>query len=383
VTDEPNISEVPQDADQERWLTYLNYDQSVKQAVRRLGALSPENVELFRSLLMKGRDRSRVAEYEAESVRRLQGQAFVGDEELQRTLIVLHAEDPQLAEEFKRVVAATGKPQELDQAIAAIRGQKDAPPAKIKLVETPKIQTSEPEVSKPGVAKAPEPRVKQAPILKAPAPAVKDIPAEPVRAQQPSYEKLRAAAPPAGEPEERRSWKGPLVIAAALLVAVLAGLAVFWPRPAIRDSAMAPQLAAAPPAAVPQPAAPSSQPSSAAAPAQTAPANQTAPRAPAVDMAMPAQNDGKTADAKKTPEMRPASDATDRIASQAAPADARSAPVPGSYYKVVRGDMLSEIAVRAYRDASKFLLIQRANPSLRASADHILVDQVIFIPRAP
>src|SRR4051812_40925572 len=131
---------------------------------------------------MQGRDRSRVAEYEAESVRRLQGEAFVGDEELQRTLIVLHAEDPHLAEEFKRVVAATGKPQELDQAIAAIRGQKDAPPAKIKLVErpkteTPKIQTSEPEVSKPGVAKAPEPRVKQAPVLKAPEPAVKDIPA--------------------------------------------------------------------------------------------------------------------------------------------------------------------------------------------------------------
>jgi nucleoid-associated protein YgaU len=98
-------------------------------------------------------------------------------------------------------------------------------------------------------------------------------------------------------------------------------------------------------------------------------------------MAMPAQNDGKTADAKKPPEIRPASDATDRIAPQ--PTDARSAPVPGSYYKVVRGDMLSEIAVRAYRDASKFLLIQKANPSLRASADRILVDQVIFIPRAP
>ena len=165
MTDEPNISEVPQDADQERWLTYLNYDQSVKQAVRRLGALSPQNVELFRGLLMQGRDRSRVAEYEAESVRRLQGEAFVGDEELQRTLIVLHAEDPRLAEEFKRVVAATGKPQELDQAIAAIRGQRDAPPAKIKLVAQPKTETPEPEISKPKAAIPPEPHVKQAPGL--------------------------------------------------------------------------------------------------------------------------------------------------------------------------------------------------------------------------
>jgi nucleoid-associated protein YgaU len=95
---------------------------------------------------------------------------------------------------------------------------------------------------------------------------------------------------------------------------------------------------------------------------------------------MPPQNDGK-----KPPEMRPASDATDRIAPQAAPANPppAPAPVPGAYYKVVRGDMLSDIAVRAYRDASKFLVIQRANPSLRASADRILVDQVIFIPRVP
>ena len=376
MTDEPNISEVPQDADQERWLTYLNYDQSVKQAVRRLGALSPQNVELFRSLLMQGRDRSRVAEYEAESVRRLQGEAFVGDEELQRTLIVLHAEDPRLAEEFKRVVAATGKPQELDQAIAAIRGQRDAPPAKIKLVAQPKTETPEPEISKPKAALPPEPHVKQAPVLKAPAPAVKDMPAEPASPPAASYAKLRAAAPPAVEAAEQRSWKGPLTIAAALLVVVLAGLAFLWPRPAVDEHGTPPQLAAAPQAAAPQ-----SSPAAAPDPAQTAAANQTAPQAPAVAMAMPAQNDGKTADAKKPPEIRPASDATDRIAPQ--PTDARSAPVPGSYYKVVRGDMLSEIAVRAYRDASKFLIIQKANPSLRASADRILVDQVIFIPRAP
>jgi LysM repeat protein len=396
TADEPEI--VPQavaDADQERWLTYLNYDQSVKQAVRRLGALSAENVELFRSLLMQARDRSRVAEYEAESVRRLQGEAFVGDEELQRTLIVLHAEDPHLAEEFKRVVAATGKPPELDQAIAAIRTQKDAP--KIKLVETPRPKTeiAEPAIPQPEIPKPviptpdiPKARIKETPILKALEPAAKNVPAEPPQA--PPYRKLRAAAPPAMEPAERRSWKGPLIIAAALLVAVLAGLAVLWPRPATQESATAPRLATAPQAAVPQPAAPTSQSSPVAAPAQTQAANQTPPRAPAVDIAMPAQSDGKTPEGKKPPEIRPASDATDRIASdriapQAAPADASPtpAPVPGAYYKVVRGDMLSEIAVRAYRDASKFLIIQKANPSLRASADRILVDQVIFIPRAP
>jgi LysM repeat protein len=393
TADEPEI--VPQgvaDADQERWLTYLNYDQSVKQAVRRLGALSAENVELFRSLLMQGRDRSRVSEFEAESVRRLQGEAFVGDEELQRTLIVLHAEDPHLADEFKRVVAATGKPQELDQAIAAIRTRKDAPSAKIKLVETPrpKIEIAEPTIPQPEIPKPviptpdiPKVRIKEAPVLKAPEPVAKDVAAEP--AQAPPYRKLRAAVPPAAEPPERRSWKGPLIIAAALLVVVLAGLAVLWPRPATEESAT-PQLAAAPEA--PSQSSPAASPG----PVQTPAANQTPPQAaaPGADVTMPAQNNGKIADGKNPPEIRPASDATDRIASdriasQAGPANAppTPAPVPGAYYKVVRGDMLSEIAVRAYRDASKFPIIQRANPSLRASADRILVDQVIFIPRAP
>ncbi len=111
-------------AEEELWLTYLNYDQSVGQAVRRLGALSHENVELFRGLLLKSRDRSKVRDYEAESIRRLQGEAFVGDEELQRTLIVLHAENPRFGEALKRLVAATGKPEQLDQAVAAIRSGK-------------------------------------------------------------------------------------------------------------------------------------------------------------------------------------------------------------------------------------------------------------------
>src|SRR4029079_11732763 len=100
-------------------LTYLNYDQRIQQAVRRLGALSSENVDVFRSLLLKGRDRSRLQEYEAESVRRLQGEAFVGDEELQRTLIVLNAEDPRYGEELKRLVCATRKTDQLDMAVDA------------------------------------------------------------------------------------------------------------------------------------------------------------------------------------------------------------------------------------------------------------------------
>jgi nucleoid-associated protein YgaU len=49
----------------------------------------------------------------------------------------------------------------------------------------------------------------------------------------------------------------------------------------------------------------------------------------------------------------------------------------------MRGDMLTEIAAKAYKDASKFVLIQRANPSLRDHPDKIYFDQVIYIPPAP
>jgi len=45
--------------------------------------------------------------------------------------------------------------------------------------------------------------------------------------------------------------------------------------------------------------------------------------------------------------------------------------------------MLSEIARRAYKDASKFTLIQKANPGLRNGPDRIYYDQVIYIPPAP
>ncbi len=45
--------------------------------------------------------------------------------------------------------------------------------------------------------------------------------------------------------------------------------------------------------------------------------------------------------------------------------------------------MLSDIALQAYGDASKFMLIQRANPGLRNGPNRIFYDQVIFIPPAP
>jgi nucleoid-associated protein YgaU len=57
-----------------------------------------------------------------------------------------------------------------------------------------------------------------------------------------------------------------------------------------------------------------------------------------------------------------------------------AAPAAGAKYKVVRGDMLSQIALQVYGDASKFRMIQAANPSLRNKPDRILVDQVIFLP---
>ena len=61
---EPETPATNPGADDERWLTYLEYDQHVRQAARRLGALSIDNVDEFRTLLLKGRDRTRIKEYE-------------------------------------------------------------------------------------------------------------------------------------------------------------------------------------------------------------------------------------------------------------------------------------------------------------------------------
>jgi nucleoid-associated protein YgaU len=89
---------------------------------------------------------------------------------------------------------------------------------------------------------------------------------------------------------------------------------------------------------------------------------------------MPAQ-----AGASSSPPLRPASVQPEVPASDAPqPAD-RAPPVAGSKYRVMRGDMLSDIAFQVYHDASKFRLIQAANPGIR-NKDRILADQVIFIP---
>ena len=96
------------------------------------------------------------------------------------------------------------------------------------------------------------------------------------------------------------------------------------------------------------------------------------PHAPAVDIPMPAQ---AAKSAPSSPPLRPAS-----VQPDAPVPDGRPAPVAGSQYKVVRGDMLSDIAMKVYGDAHKWRLIQAANPSLRHKPDFILVDQVIFIP---
>jgi nucleoid-associated protein YgaU len=45
--------------------------------------------------------------------------------------------------------------------------------------------------------------------------------------------------------------------------------------------------------------------------------------------------------------------------------------------------MLTEIALRAYKDASKYTLIQKANPGLRNGPNRIYYDQVIYIPPMP
>jgi nucleoid-associated protein YgaU len=352
--------------DEERWLTYLNYDQPIQQAVRRLGALSAANVDVFRRLFLNGRDRSRVKEYEAESIRRLQGEAFVGDEELQRTLIVLTAEDPRFGEELKKLVAASGKPAQLDQAVAAIRSGKTeaAKPADVKPAD--KVEPVKPKepvreavvvpLRKEQAAPAPKPIVREAPREIMPAPQTKPVIMK-------------------------------LAVVGGLILVVAVGALFLTRGPG--DKASDRQAETVPQAEKPQSVA------------------SSAPRAPApaVDIAMPAQAD-KTGSASAapasppsiSPPLRPAATQPDVPAQQAsAPAtpasqasainasapqqqDSRAAPVPGSTYKVVRGDMLSDIALQAYGDASKFRLIQAANPGIH-NKDHILVDQMITIPQ--
>jgi phage tail protein X len=342
--------------EEERWLTYLNYDQSVGQAVRRLGALSPENVDLFRGLLLKSRDRSKVKDYEAESIRRLQGEAFVGDEELQRTLIVLHAENPRFGEELKRLVAATGKPEELDQTVAAIRSGKGQPPVVAK--DRPTAVEAVKEPAKPPAkeaAKEPAKEPKEAVVV----PLHKEQ-AAPVLAKEVHREEVRK--PLEGNADTEKKSPKPLLIAAAVALVAAAGVVLMVPGLVGGKKAPENRIAAAPPVA---------RPPAAAVP--PTPAAQPAP-APAVDLAMPAQ-----AGASSSPPLRPASVQPEVPASDATQPGDRAPPVAGSKYRVMRGDMLSDIAFQVYHDASKFRLIQAANPGIR-NKDRILADQMIFIP---
>ena len=385
-SDTSTVSPDPPDrAEEELWLTYLNYDQSIQQAVRRLGALSQQNVEVFRSLLLEGRDRKRVKDYEAESIRRLQGKGFVGDEALQRALIVLNAEDPRYGEELKRQVAASGKPAELDQAVAAIR-------ASIHTSYEQPADQPEPDESASGLAETPAKDEDRESVV---VPLRKEWAAP--AAQVPLREEI---------PTPKRNLTLPLVIGAVMLVAV-AGL--YFLAPGLVTGNNAARVAATSPAAEPEAAAtrPAAAPAAPSAPAAQSPPAETADipdqagksensqannsqanNSQANDSQADNSQEDKTA--SSSPPLRPATTQPDTAGEPSAPANAAAAapsqqdvsstPVAGANYKVVRGDMLSHIARTVYGSSAKFRLIQAANPSLLHKPDLILVDQVIFIP---
>ncbi len=103
------------------WQTFLEHDPDVSEAVERLSALSPRNVEEFRTLLLQHRDRTRVKEFEDEAIRRVQGPAFVGDAPLRQAYISLNQEDGRLGEELVRVVGVIGKHEDLERTVAQVR----------------------------------------------------------------------------------------------------------------------------------------------------------------------------------------------------------------------------------------------------------------------
>jgi nucleoid-associated protein YgaU len=168
------------------------------------------------------------------------------------------------------------------------------------------------------------------------------------------------------QPEARKEKTNPRPLVIAGAIALVAAVGVVLMAPGLIGGKKAPEslIAAAPPAAQPvqAPVAP--------VPAQHAPA-------PTVNIPMPAQAERG---ASLSPPLRPASVQPDASASDAPLPGERSAPVAGAKYRVMRGDMLTDIAFQVYHDASKFRLIQAANPSIR-NKNLILVDQVIFIPQ--
>jgi hypothetical protein len=104
----------------EAWRTFLDHDEAVREAVERLAALSAENVSEFQRLLVAGRDRARVKEYEDASVRRIQGPAFVGDRALQKAYAVLNSRDRRLGDELVRVTRVIGRPDDLKRVVTQI-----------------------------------------------------------------------------------------------------------------------------------------------------------------------------------------------------------------------------------------------------------------------
>ncbi|HKX65231.1 MAG TPA: LysM peptidoglycan-binding domain-containing protein [Rhizomicrobium sp.] len=351
-------------AREDLWLTYQNYDPAVKQAVRRLGALPGNNVEEFKALLLASRERKRAKEFEADVVRRLQGEVFVDDEVLQQTLIVLHAENPGLAEAFKKFVAENGRPGDIDLAVARLRSGTDDPVMPERMPRKPRETPIMSQLITPEEAPTPPP---SAPMEeKPPRPALVVSRGGNAPAPQPAND---IASKVSREPPARTSRTKYAAAAAVLLLAGAGGLYVLMPKsankpPAAFEATDVPLRQAAVEDAQPAP-----KPSSAAEPAQTAPA-------PAVG-AQQAARDEVNIPAPPMAAAPPAHDAT----APSPPASANG-PVPGTRYKVVKGDMLSVIAQQAYGDASLYPLIQRANPGLR-NADRIYYDQMITLPPRP
>lgn len=364
------------------WLTYQEYDPAVKQAVRRLGALPGNNVEEFRNLFLASRERKRVKEFEADVIRRLQGEAFVDDEVLQQTLIVLHAENPGLAEQFKQFVTANGRPDDIDLTVARLRTGTDNPVMPERMPRKPRETPVSPVILPEPVVETPAPETPVAAKAPAPPPSAPVVPAKPVeqphaeRVTPPPIAALRpAAANDAGE-APRGSWTRRIGIIAAVLLIGAAGLLVLMPKSTTTEQTAAFKATTAPlRQASPEEPAPVAEP---APPAQTAPA-QVAPAPPAQEgeslQAAPATEQARGD--MQPPAQEPAA------ASQQAPAGvlARS-PMPGTRYKVVKGDMLSAIAEQAYGDPSFYPMIQRANPGVR-NANRIFYDQVIILPPKP
>jgi nucleoid-associated protein YgaU len=320
-------------------------------------------------------------------VRRLQGEAFVDDEVLQQTLIVLHAENPQLAEQFKQFVAAHGRPEDIDLTVARLRSGTDDPvmpermPRKAREA-TPPFIAPEPVAEaprKPEPPKAPPPVTPPGASAPAADPIERPRPAAPraAQTQAPQLAKERAG----DESESSTSWvKYAAAVVAVLLIGAVGYLALA-PKSGGDEKTFQATTAPLRQAANEAPAPPAPQVTQAAPEAAAKPA-------PAQSVATEERNA-----AAPGAESLQAAPATEQArgdfqppAQQAAapPADIsrNGRPVAGSRYRVVRGDRLSAIAQEIYGDPSLYPRIQRANPSVR-NADLIYFDQVITLPPKP